>query len=83
MQNLWAKNELSKVKYLTKRLASNSAIAWSSLVIVTKEDVDNSGIDYGHFLKIYKRLTKIGWGDIVVVNTEKEEIYHCSLSLKS
>ena len=76
--------ELSRPRYIYKNLMTPGAVSsWSSAVVITTEDVESSGIDLEHFFKIYKRLTKIGWGDIIIIDVSQESIHYCSLAFLS
>lgn len=77
--------ELNNYSYLAKRLRSkqSTTISWASTLIVTTDDIKDADVDMEHFFKIYKRLAKSGWGDVMVVDVNSEELHYCNISLLS
>jgi len=71
-------------KFLSERLSGGlQASYWASLLIITTQDIQDSGFTPIQFYQNYRRIAKSGWGDIVIIDTNKESINYCSLSLLS
>lgn len=74
--------ELTNAKTLSRILESYSPV-WSTILCTTTTDVEEAGVDLEYFYKIYRRATKVGWGDLLFIDREQEMVSHCSMSLLS
>jgi hypothetical protein len=72
--------DLSKAKRVANMMKDSSPV-WSTELCVTTTDVEDAGVDLEYFYKIYRRATKVGWGDIIFIDREQEIVSHCSMSL--
>jgi len=68
-------NKLSKMMNIRKEAA------WSTLVILSSTDFKDKELSDTIFN--YRKLTKGGWGDMLVVNESSETIYYCSSRLNA
>ena len=68
-------DELANPRLLAKMMKTRSASRWSSVVVLTTYDLSED--ELRDTLKSYALLVRKGWGDIVIVNEDKESISFC------
>ena len=68
-------DELANPRILSKLMTPRASSRWSSLVIFTTFDFQDSELK--ELLKNYQQYVKQGWGDIIVVNEDRESISFC------
>lgn len=74
--------DLTNPSRMAKIIDSHSPV-WSTILCTTTTDVEEAGVDLEYFYKIYRRATKVGWGDLLFIDREQEMVSHCSMSLLS
>jgi hypothetical protein len=67
--------ELSSPRVLSKLMKNDSPSRWTSLLVFTTFDFQD--MELKELLKNYQNYVKQGWGDIIVVNEDKESIHFC------
>jgi len=74
--------DLASPNFIKKRLGDvSSSTTWATCVVFTVDDIEKANIDIDYFYKSYKRLANVGWGDIIVIDNNRENISYCSLSM--
>jgi hypothetical protein len=74
-------SDIRKATKLSKKLRGPSSNAiWTSLLVLDANDLQSVDNDTLIF-KDFKKLTDLGWGDMMVLDAESEVITSCSLSL--
>jgi len=69
------RNLMKKFKGVT-----NNGI-WTTLLVLDRNDIENTNADAEKIFGSYKKLASLGWGDMVVIDSEAEIVNFCSLSL--
>ena len=77
-------DDLLDKKVMAKRMREYGPVqGWASLVIISTDDFPE-GFDMIKFFKDYRRLAYTsGFGDIVIIDPDKEAVNFCSLALLS
>ncbi len=67
---------LANPKKLQKMMNVRRASSWTTVTVFST--VDFSEMDLKENLKMYKDISKSGWGDLVIVNEAKESSHFCT-----
>lgn len=72
---------LSNPKALASRMSMRNTATWSTMTVFSVSDFD--GLDLTETLMTYRDLVKAGWGDIIVVNSDRESAYFCTQKMSA
>jgi len=77
-------DDIRNATKLSKKFKGPSSnIMWTSLLVLDMSDFDSNDnkAETEKIFTSYRKLASIGWGDMVILNSESEIINFCSLSL--
>ena len=74
-------DELSNPSAIASIMRSRNRATWSTLTVFATSDFD--GYDLSEILMTYKDLAKAGWGDMVVVNENRESAFFCTQKMSA
>lgn len=71
--------ELSNPNILASLMDPRAPSRWTTMVLFSSNDFENN--ELVDSMNDYRSMVNAGWGDMVVVNSEKESIYFCMQKL--